>query len=70
MLATEKKLSGRVDKSRWAGSWPWIGLVALSGLALSAPVVVGRWRRRSYRRQEDWMDAYVRGCLGRNRRSS
>ena len=68
---TEKKLTqarGRFES--WPRSLPWIGVAALSGLMLSAPVVVSRWRRRTYQMQEDWMNAYIRGCLSRNRRSS
>ena len=72
---TEKKLtqgSGRLESlpRSWPKSLPWIGVAALSGLMLSAPVVVSRWRRRTYQKQEDWMNAYIRGCLSRNRRSS
>jgi hypothetical protein len=65
MLMTEKKLTRGLDLSL-----PWLGIAALSGLILSASVVVNRWRRRTYKKQEDWMNAYVRGCLDRNRRSS
>lgn len=64
MLMTEKKLQRGVgDQFK---SWPWLCVAALSGLMLSAPIVIGRWRRRAYKRQEDRMNAYVRGCLDRN----
>ena len=64
---TEKKL-GRGGGGRFR-SWPWLCVAAISGLILSAPVVIDHWRRRSVKPQGDWMSAYVRGCLDRNRRS-
>lgn len=70
MLATQKKLKRAFRERQWALTWPWVGLAALSGVILSTPVILGRWRRRSDRRQEDRMDAYVRGCLDGNRGSS
>lgn len=68
MLMTEKKLRHGVgDQFK---SWPWLCMAALSGLVLSAPVVIGRWRRRTDKSQDDRMNAYVRGCLDRNERPS
>ena len=68
MLMTKKKLRRGVGNQ--LRSWPWLCVAALSGLVLSAPAVIGHWRRRTYKKQEDWMNAYVRGCLDRNGRSS
>ena len=68
MLMTEKKLSRGVgDQFK---SWPWLCVAVLSGLMLSAPVMMSHWRRGTYKKQEEWMNAYVRGCLDRNGRSS
>ena len=64
MLMTEKKFQHGVgDQFR---SWPWLCVAALSGLMLSAPIVIGHWRLRTHKKQEDWMNAYVRGCLERS----
>lgn len=68
MLMTEKKLSRGVGDQ--LKSWPWLCVAALSGLMLSAPVMMSHWRRGTYKKQEEWMNAYVRGCLDRNGRSS
>ena len=51
MVMTEKKFSRGVA-GRFK-TWLWFGLAALSGLLLSAPVLVGRWRRRIYKRKEN-----------------
>ena len=64
MLMTEKKFQRGVgDQFR---SWPWLCVATLSGLMLSAPIVIGHWRLRTHKKQEDWMNAYVRGCLERS----
>ncbi len=68
MLMTEKKLSRGVGDQ--LKSWPWLCVAALSGLMLSAPVMMSHWRRGTYKKQEEWVSAYARGCLDRNGRSS
>ena len=47
--------------------WPWLGLAALAGMVIALPLTLKSRRHRSYRDPEEWMDAYVRGCLAEDR---
>ena len=67
MSMKEKTLTGPRIPAGPSHRWRWVGMAALSGIVLVAPVLAGKWRRRTYRRQQDRMDAYIRGCLSENR---
>jgi hypothetical protein len=64
MLMTYKKLQRGIGHR--FKSWPWLCAATLSGLMLSSPILIGYLRRRTYKKPDDWMNAYVRGCLDSN----
>ena len=56
------------SETRAPGRWPWIGFAAMAGTAFALPIIIQHRHRRSYQRQDEWMNAYIRGCIARNRR--
>ena len=43
--------------------WSLVGIVALAAFALVLPAAMPRQKGTPYREADEWMDAYVRGCL-------